>query len=134
MDLSLETLSRDFSDGQLADTDSCIVRGPRSNAKTCAIEPFQHETLFVMISLIIFLSLSLCLYLSLFFFLYPSFPLCLSNSLCIYHFCFLSVSLLSPTKSLAFVPRCTPLLVLLYSSLCPRIHVFVLLIPIFSYA
>ena len=26
MDLSLETLSRDFSDGQLADNDSCIVR------------------------------------------------------------------------------------------------------------
>ena len=72
MDLSLETLSRDFSDGQLADTDSCIVRGPRSNAKTCAIEPFQHETFFVILCLIIFvcLSLSLSLFVSIFLFLF----------------------------------------------------------------
>ena len=104
MDLSLETLSRDFSDGQLADTDSCIVRGPRSNAKTCAIEPFQHETFFVIICdyLSDYLSffLSLCLYLSLFVFLYHSFPLVLSHALCIYHVSFLNVSLVSPTKSL----------------------------------
>ena len=73
MDLSLETLSRDFSDGQLADTDSCIVRGPRSHAKTCAATQtrdvlcdYLSDDLFVSFSLSLshYLSLSLFVCLS----------------------------------------------------------------------
>ena len=52
-----------------------LFEGQRSNAKTCAIEPFQHETFFVIISLILslFLSLSLSLFSSFSFVLYLSF-------------------------------------------------------------
>ena len=90
MVLSLETSSRNLSNGQLADIVSRTVRGPRSHAKTCAVKLVKHQTFFVIISL--FITFCFC---------------CLEVEQSCDTSPVLSVSVMSPTQSLyIFISVC----------------------------